>query len=115
MIVTSNREPKEWLPLLSDRLLAEAVVDGFGNNAFDLVLDGTSYRTRQKPGIEPYPRPRGRPPSTAPAASSASANTPTAASSRLPLRAPSAAWTTPPCGATYPPDEARHGNSKIIT
>lgn len=53
MIVTSNREPAEWLPLLSDRLLAEAVVDRFSNNAFDLVIDGPSYRRNQKPGLQP--------------------------------------------------------------
>jgi DNA replication protein DnaC len=53
MIVTSNREPAEWLPLLSDRLLAEAIVDRFSNNAFDLVIDGPSYRRNQKPGAEP--------------------------------------------------------------
>ena len=49
MIVTSNREPKEWLPLLADPLHAQAAVDRFKNNAHDLVVEGESYRPRQKP------------------------------------------------------------------
>jgi DNA replication protein DnaC len=49
MIVTSNREPAEWLPLLADPLHAQAAVDRFKNNAHDLVMEGESYRARQKP------------------------------------------------------------------
>lgn len=49
MIMTSNREPQEWLPLLADPLHAQAVVDRFSNNAHDLVIEGESYRKRQKP------------------------------------------------------------------
>jgi DNA replication protein DnaC len=49
MILTSNREPQEWLPLLADPLHAQAVVDRFSNNAHDLVIEGQSYRKRQKP------------------------------------------------------------------
>lgn len=49
MIVTSNREPLEWLPLLADSLHAQAAVDRFTNNAHDLVVEGQSYRLRQKP------------------------------------------------------------------
>lgn len=49
MIITSNREPPEWLPLLADPLHAQATVDRFRNNAHDLVVEGESYRKRQKP------------------------------------------------------------------
>lgn len=49
MIVTSNREPSEWLPMLGEPLLAQALVDRLANNAYDLVVEGESYRTRQKP------------------------------------------------------------------
>jgi len=49
MIITSNRDPSEWLPLLSDPLQAQALVDRFVNNAHDLVIEGESYRRRQKP------------------------------------------------------------------
>lgn len=49
MIVTSNREPGEWLPLLGDVLGAQAIVDRFANNAYDLIIDGASFRPLQKP------------------------------------------------------------------
>lgn len=49
MIVTSNRTPEEWLDQLADRLHAQALVDRFQNNAYDLVIEGESYRKRQKP------------------------------------------------------------------
>lgn len=49
IVVTSNREPSEWLPLLADPLLAQALVDRFSNNAYDLVVEGESYRKNQKP------------------------------------------------------------------
>jgi DNA replication protein DnaC len=51
MIVTSNRTPEEWLPQLADRLHAQALVDRFHNNAFDLVIEGESYRKQQKPRL----------------------------------------------------------------
>ncbi len=51
MIVTSNRDPSEWLAQLADPLLAQALVDRFSNNAYDVVLEGESYRGRQKPGL----------------------------------------------------------------
>jgi DNA replication protein DnaC len=49
-IWTSNREPKEWLALMADPMLAQSAVDRVVNSAYELVLEGDSYRSRQKPG-----------------------------------------------------------------
>ncbi len=48
-IATSNREPIEWLGLMADPLLAQSAIDRLQSSAYDLVLDGPSYRRRQKP------------------------------------------------------------------
>ena len=49
-IVTSNRDPIEWLALMADPLLAQSAIDRLQSAAHELVLDGESYRRRQKPG-----------------------------------------------------------------
>lgn len=49
-ILTSNREPQEWLALMADPMLAQSAVDRVVNSAYELVLEGVSYRSRQKPG-----------------------------------------------------------------
>ncbi len=50
-ITTSNREPAEWLALMADPLLAQSAIDRLQSAAWELVLDGESYRQRQKPAI----------------------------------------------------------------
>jgi DNA replication protein DnaC len=51
-IATSNRDTAEWIATFDDALLAQSAVDRFKNNAFDLVVDGESYRSRLKPSID---------------------------------------------------------------
>ncbi len=50
-VVTSNREPVEWLGLMADPLLAQSAIDRLQSAAHELVLEGDSYRPRQKPGV----------------------------------------------------------------
>jgi DNA replication protein DnaC len=62
-LVTSNREPIEWLGQMADALLAQSAIDRLQSAAYELVLDGESYRHRQKPGLDVgtmTPRPRRR-------------------------------------------------------
>ncbi len=51
-IVTSNRDTADWLAVFDDPLLGQGAVDRFKNNAYDLVVDGESYRSRLKPSID---------------------------------------------------------------
>lgn len=50
-ITTSNRDPSEWLGLMTDPLLAQSAVDRLKSAAYELVVDGESYRDRQRPLI----------------------------------------------------------------
>jgi DNA replication protein DnaC len=49
MVVTSNRGPDEWLATFADPMRAQSAIDRFTGNAYDLVVEGESYRPRQKP------------------------------------------------------------------
>jgi len=60
-IATSNRDTAEWIATFDDALLAQSAVDRFKNNAFDLVVDGESYRSRLKPSIDKLPPPPAAP------------------------------------------------------
>ena len=66
-IVTSNRDTSEWIATFDDALLAQSAVDRFKNNAFDLVVDGESYRPRLKPSIDKLPPPPAAPVKKVPA------------------------------------------------
>lgn len=48
-IITSNREPNEWIALMADPLLAQSAIDRLTSAAHELIIEGDSYRTRQRP------------------------------------------------------------------
>ncbi len=56
-VVMSNRVPGEWLGLMADPLLAQSAIDRQQSAAYELVLEGESYRRRQKPGLAPIDPP----------------------------------------------------------
>ena len=57
-IVTSNREPSEWLAMMSDTLLAQSAIDRLTSAAHTLIIEGPSYRQRTGPEHAPT-SPRG--------------------------------------------------------
>lgn len=52
IVVTSNRGPDEWLATFADPVRAQSAVDRFTSNAYDLVIEGESYRKRLKPRLK---------------------------------------------------------------
>ena len=51
-VLTSNRSPDEFLAMMSDPLLAQSAVDRLTSTAHELVIEGQSYRQRQKPSVD---------------------------------------------------------------
>src|SRR5664280_751531 len=66
-VITSNRDPSEFLAQMADPLLAQSAVDRLQSAAYELVVEGESYRKRQKPragsstDVSEAPRTRARP------------------------------------------------------
>jgi DNA replication protein DnaC len=48
-VLTSNRDPSEWLSVMADPMLAQSAVDRLKSAAWELVIEGESYRQREKP------------------------------------------------------------------
>lgn len=55
MIFTSNRGPDEWLAMFADPMRAQSAIDRLTGNAYDLIIEGESYRQRLKPRASPQP------------------------------------------------------------
>lgn len=49
-IVISNRSIEEWIALFDEAVLAQSALDRRAHNAYRLVIEGDSYRKRQRPG-----------------------------------------------------------------
>jgi DNA replication protein DnaC len=49
MIITSNRDVKEWYPLFGDALMASAALDRLLHHAHVIKLEGDSYRNPPRP------------------------------------------------------------------
>ena len=60
IIVTSNRGPDEWLATFADPVRAQSAIDRFTSNAYDLVIEGESYRPRLKPRLAKEAKERSR-------------------------------------------------------
>ena len=52
-MVTSNRDASEWLPLMTDPLLAQSAIDRLTSTCHELIVEGDSYRRRQRPARTP--------------------------------------------------------------
>src|SRR5438093_1269545 len=47
----------EWLPLMADPLLAQSAIDRLTSTCHELVVEGDSYRRRQRPAAPPVDEP----------------------------------------------------------
>jgi DNA replication protein DnaC len=51
-IWVSNREPSEWLAMTTDALLAQSAIDRLTSGAHTLIIEGPSYRQRERVSID---------------------------------------------------------------
>lgn len=52
ILLTSNRDPQEWLELFGDSLLASAGLDRLMHGAHIVIITGVSFRTHTPPRLE---------------------------------------------------------------
>ncbi|UQX12618.1 ATP-binding protein [Candidatus Mycobacterium methanotrophicum] len=52
-VLTSNRSPDKWLAVMTDPLLA--AIDRITSTAHEPIIEGQSYRRRQKPSVDTSP------------------------------------------------------------
>lgn len=45
------------IPIFDDPILAQSALDRLAHNAYQIVIEGDSYRSRQRPGMRPAPPP----------------------------------------------------------
>jgi DNA replication protein DnaC len=48
-VITSNRDPSQWIGVMSDPLLAQSAIDRLVASSYELVVEGQSYRRQQRP------------------------------------------------------------------
>jgi DNA replication protein DnaC len=58
-IITSNRETDEWIPLFDDPLLAQSALDRLAHNAYQVTIEGESYRAKQGPNSKSKQKKKG--------------------------------------------------------
>jgi DNA replication protein DnaC len=63
-IFSSNRAVEEWIPLFDDPILAQSALDRLAHNAYQIVMEGESYRRKLRPGQ--CPEAATTPPSSSP-------------------------------------------------
>ena len=52
-VISSNRDTVEWLAVMADPLLAQSALDRMKSAAWELVIEGESYRRNEKPTLGP--------------------------------------------------------------